>query len=77
MFKVLTFQDFSLIESFTLNLLLKTNHFYFLNCLRDSFPANHYFCPKPVKHDFTLSSFMTDVSSLVIFLLSECVKLMA
>ena len=44
-FKVLTFQDSSLIESFTLNLLLKTNRYYLLNCLRDSFSRKPLFLP--------------------------------
>ena len=61
-------QDSSLIESFILNLLLKTNRFYLLNCFGVTvFNANPYFCLQTGKHDVTLMSFMANVSNLASF----------
>ena len=48
-FKVLKIRDSSLIETLILNLLLKTNRFYLLNCLRDSVSRKPLFLPKTGK----------------------------
>ena len=45
-FKIFKIRDNSLIEKLILNLLLKTNCFYLLNCLRDSVSRKPLFLPK-------------------------------
>ena len=48
-FKIFKIRGSSLIERFILNLLLKTNCFYLLNCLCDSVSRKPLFLPKNVK----------------------------
>ena len=48
-FKIFKIRGSSLIERFILNLLLKTNCFYLLNCLHDSVSRKPLFLPKNVK----------------------------
>ena len=48
-FKIFKIRDSSLIETFILNPLLKTNYFYHLNCLRDSVSRKPLFQSKKGK----------------------------
>ena len=52
---------------FILNLLLRSNRFNLLNCLRDSVSQKPLFLLKPGKHYVTLTSFIADLSKLANF----------
>ena len=68
-FKIMQNQDSSLTESIILNLLLKTNRFYLLDCFGVTvFNANPYFCLQTGKHEVTLMSSMANASNLAGFL---------
>ena len=66
-FKILKIRDSSLIETFILNLLLKTIRSIFSAVCVTAFPANPYFYLKPGKRDVTVTSFLADVSNLARF----------
>ena len=59
---MLKIQDSSLMETFILNLMLKTNRFYLQSCTLDGDSCAPLFLTETEEHDVTLTSFTSDLS---------------